>query len=589
MDGSTEASDESDDDAGGLLDVMADEGEDTDESDEGDGESAYGEPASFTQFLQLPPELRQRVWEFFCPELRLPSRILDFVVSSGSAALDLDFATSPSANIFTVHEWLTLEDQTRPVRTMLAVHQESRTAALKQFPDCLTMRTGPVGEAIVRFNKEKDVAVIHNLIGAEPTDVFHLPDFAEHIKHVAIAEWERSEDMEPEALAHLIPNFSILESIFFCTTSGACRKKKLTWCTSELVNRHFIETFEKHGIGENLQLLYAWPDLANHIDFARFQIPQDVVDPVPDPVDAVLRRKDVRSWPMIVFEFERGLRRYERLLNPPPDGDESGSSDESESESEPESGTDLDQYESDGIDDEEIVEQDDFSDDEISLVGQDQEGVQIDQDGSEARFSSPEAQFSSPEPEATNRGRKRRVVEDSDDESEGAEEPTAKRARITQIISSDAEDGPEETEEPAPVKRKSRVVLSDSESDDEEQMEGSKIVNGPEEDENESASGSDETEESEESESEDDDQPAAPLSLAERLRMHREVNPIESSDNDDGSDGEDNQDDNSEDEEDSEDEGARNPFFVDEAEDEEEDEDEDDLDGGNEDNFYQLD
>ncbi|KAF7552050.1 hypothetical protein G7Z17_g4598 [Cylindrodendrum hubeiense] len=582
-DGSSDASSETDD-AGGLLDVMAAEGEETDESDQEsdqeDDASIDEEPASFSQFSQLPPELRQRVWEYFCPEIMLRSRIFDFVVAPGTAR-HAEFSVPTTARLWTVRDWLTLEDQTKSIRTLLSVHQESRGIALNQFPDCLSLDAGS-GDAIVRFNKEKDVAVIHGLRGAEAEDVFYLSGFAEHVKNGGLAGWESSDDIDPEALVHMIQPFSILESFFFCTTSGPCRKDALAWCTSDLVNRQYIETFENaHGGGENLQFLYSWPDLVNHGDFARFQISQDFLDPVPEPFATVLRQKDVKTWPMVVFEFERGLRRYEALFNPGPDGYDSNSSDEEESgEEEEESGTDLDQYESDGIDDEEIVERYDASDDEISLDG---EGVRLGGDTSEAHFSSPEPD---PEPEPANRGRKRRVVEDSDDDSEADEEPVAKRARTTQVISSDSEDGDEQREERAPPKRQSRVVLSDSESDDPDQMEGTKVVKDSGADGKESASEESESGESEEeSESDDDEQPAAPLSLAERLRMHREVNPIESSD-DDGSDGEGSQDDDSEEDEGSDVDGrSRNQFLADMAEDEDEEEEDDQ----NEDGFYQLD
>lgn len=579
-DGSSDASSETDD-AGGLLDVMAAEGEETDESDQDDDASTDDEPASFSLFSQLPPELRRRVWEIFCPELSRRSRIFEFAVSPGTARYD-HLGLSAMVRHWTIRDWVTLGDQTKSIRQLLSVHQESRAIALQRFPDALSMDAGS-GDAIVRFNKDKDVALINQLRGAEPEDMFHLTGFAENVKNGGIAGWERGHTFKPEALAHLLQPFSILESFFFCTSSRACRMDNLVWCTSDLVHRQFLEqpiNEEELFLGDGQQFLYSWPDLCNHIDFARYQIPQDFLDPVPEPVAAVLRQKDAKSWPMVIFENLPGLMQYDALLAPGPGGYESNGSDETPSHSEAEeSGTDLDQYESDGIDDDEIVEISDASDDEISLDGQSHEGVPIDGDGSEA-------QFSSPEPEPANRVRKRRVVEDSDDDSDDAE-PASKRPRTTLVASSDSEDdGDEETEERAPVKRQSRVVLSDSESDDEEQMEGTKLTKSPGADENESSSGEDESDESE-SESDGDEQPAAPLSLAERLRMHREVNPIESSDGD-GSDVEGSQEDDSEEDEGSEDEGqSRNPFFADMAEDE--DEDEDDEEDNNEDNFYQLD
>lgn len=523
------------------------------------------------------------MWEIFCPDLRERSIIFEFGVSPGTARFD-HLGTPGYVRHWTIRDWVTLGDQTKSIRQLLSVHQESRAIVLQRFPDALSIDAGS-GDAIVRFNKDKDVALINQLGGAETWDMFHLTGFAENVKYSGIAGWERGDTIKPQALANLLQPFSILEAFFFCASSRACRMADLTWCTSNLIHHQFLEQTvdeEELFLVDAQQFLHCWPDVSNHIDFARYQIPQDFLFPVPEPVAAVLRQKDAKSWPMVVFENMPGMMQFEALYAPRPDGYESNGSDETGSHSEAEeSGTDLDQYESDGIDDEEIVEVYDASDDEISLDGQSHEGVPIDGDGSEA-------QFSSPEPEPTNRVRKRRVVEDSDDDSDDAE-PASKRPRTTLVASSDSEDdGDEETEERAPVKRQSRVVLSDSESDDEEQMEGTKVMESPVADENEPSSGDDGSDESE-SESDGDEEPAAPLSLAERLRMHREVNPIESSDGD-GSDVEGSQEDDSEEDEGSEDEDqSRNPFFADMAEDEDEDEDEDDEEDNNEDNFYQLD
>ncbi|KAK7428441.1 hypothetical protein QQZ08_005060 [Neonectria magnoliae] len=610
------SSDSETSDAGGLLDVMAVEGEETDESDDassdnGDGDSddddRGGPPHhSFSKFLQLPFELRHRVWELFCPELRLRSRIFDFNMSPGTVRYH-DPSPPATARVWTVADWLTLGDQTRSIRRLLSVHHESRALALKQFPDSLSIEGGS-GDAIVRFDRDRDVVVIYGLESAGPEDVFLLPGFAEHVKHAGIATWDDSFASDADAVAHLAQDLSSLEAFFFCSSSTSLRREDLTWCTSDLVNRQHLQRYEEApGLGEDMESLYAWPDIRNHADFARFQIPKDLLAPVPEPLDEVFRRKGVKTWPVVRFEFERGMRRYRSLLEPGIEGYETDSSGDSELGSESESGTDLDQYESDGIDDEEIVEGSDASDDEISIDGEPHERVEIGGDTPEAHFSSPEpesinggAQFSSPEPESVNggahflspepepepvnRGRKRRVVEDSDDDSDVPVRPITKRARTTHVVSSDSEDDDDQEQKGPrpPINRAARIVLSDSDSDAPEQTTKPRGVTESGTDESETLHESSEEDESDENGSSEDEKPAAPLSLAERLRLHREVHPIESSDDEAGQDDSDGEDVSDDENDGSDEEGrSRNSFFINMAEDEDEDEEDEGDDGEN--------
>ncbi|RSL54598.1 hypothetical protein CEP54_009808 [Fusarium duplospermum] len=573
-----------DSDGGGLLDTMAAEGSEDESSEESSDEDELdrGVPSStkahFPQFCRLPIELRQRIWELFCPELRARHRVLDFTISYGTAR----HPDAASAFVWTVRDGIALDDQTRTLRTVLAVHQESRAMATNAFPHSLSMDAG-AGDAVVRFNRDSDVVLINALGSPEGNHVFHLPEFGSEIKNLAIGGWNSLDEIDGTAVSNFLVKFDQLESFFLCLSSGNCRKSRMAWCTSDLINHYHVQTFERQpGLGENLQWLYCWPDLRNHADFAKFQMQRDEdLDNLPEPLDGLLLRKGVKAWPMVVFEFERGLRRFEMLQTLGPnldDSDSEGSDEQSEDEDGgDESGTDLDQYESDGIDDDEIVETYEDSDEEGISLDEGSPGpsrVDLDaasDDGSGAHFSSPEPDPEEPETAPVPRGRKRRVVSDSDDESDEDVQP-AKRARTDRIDESDDDDDEEPVQSQGRSQRSARAVVSDDD-DDEDEEDGGAPKQQPDEnadDSHASSDGEDEENEESEDESEDEDEdeedaPPARMSLAERLRLHRQENPID--DEEENSEDEDDRSsrtaglDSEDEEDDDEDERERNPFM----------------------------
>ncbi|KAM0424404.1 hypothetical protein ACHAPT_010324 [Fusarium lateritium] len=623
-----------DSDGGGLLDTMAAEGSEEESSEESSDEDELDRGvrsstnAHFPQFCRLPIELRQRIWELFCPELRARHRVLDFSISYGTAR----HPDSASAFVWTVRDGIALDDQTRTLRTVLAVHHESRAMATNAFPHSLSMDAG-AGDAVVAFNRDSDVVLINGLGSPEGNHVFHLLEFASEIKNLALSGWGSLDQIDGTAVSNFLVKFDQLESFFVCLSSGQCRKSRMAWCTSDLINRYQTQTFEREpGFGENLQWLYCWPDLRNHADFAKFQMQRDDDwDNLPEPLDGLLLRKGVKAWPMVVFEFERGLRRFEMLQTlgvNPDDSDSEGSDEQSEDEDGGDvSGPDLDEYESDGIDDDEIVETYDPSDEEgISLVGGSPGPSRVDldldaasDDGSGAHFSSPEPDPEEPEAAPVPRGRKRRVVSDSDDESDDDVQP-AKRARTDGI------DEPEDEDDEEPVQsqgrsqiRSTRVVVSDddddeddeelvqsqgrsqtrsarvmvSDDDDDDDEEGGAPKQEPDvntndgdassDGENEEGEDDDSEDESEDEDDEDEDAPPARMSLAERLRLHRQENPIDDSGGEENSEDEEDRssrtaDLDSEDQE--EDDEERNPFMLNMA---------DESDGEGEGNYYEDD
>ncbi|OBS25993.1 hypothetical protein FPOA_06523 [Fusarium poae] len=569
-----ESSDESSDDSdgGGLLDTMAADGSDTESSDDEDEYQSHFKSDStdhyFPQFCRLPIELRNRIWELFCPELRARYRVLDFVISWGSSRYtesDRDFA-------WTVRDGLALDDQTKNLRAVFAVHQESRAFATNAFPHSLSIEGGS-GDATVRFNQKSDVVLVNSLSHTSGKQFFYLPDFASEVKNLAFGGPAILDNLMNFSMAKLLEEFTQFESFYVSVSSTDCQKSTLQWCTSDLVNHYRTETYEKQpGLGEDLQFLWCWPDLERHPDFAKYQINRDTWDNLPNPINNILEKRGIKAWPMVAFEYESGLRNFELLQTLGPDlGDDSDSSDE-EYDDDDDNGSDLDQYESDGIDDAEIVETyEDSDDDGISLASGSPVPVrqlhqisddEDEDDGVGANFSEPE-----PEPESApvQRGRKRRVVSDSDDEEEEDVQPTTKRARV--IIESDDEDDEPQVSQPERSQKRSRALVSDDEDDDEQGG-----VSRQDSDNGDSSSSEEESEDSDE-----DDAPPAKLSLAERLRLHRQENPVDNEDSDDASSKTADVD-SEEDEEDDDEE--RNPFMMgmaDESDGEGEDYDEDDY------------
>ena len=348
-------------------------------------------------------------------------------------------------------------------------------------------------------------------------------------------------------------HFPNLVDAFACLDHNDHLAANLVWCAAESVNHYHLRTFElESDIGEDAEYMFCWPDLEKHRAFAIAEIPY-----------AAFNRKDllilgfrdnlqgvgVDLWPMVRFGFEYGLERFGKLeKNILEDGSEV---EDGEDES-------PDEYESEGIDDGPLAEEewsDEEEEDDLAVLddADDADGASDDDDNDSATASGASrgraigltetsgleaAQFSSPAPvsdsaresddsasddglaTASRRSMKRRIVSSSDTEDNSdAAQPAAKRARRGD--------------------RRAPIVLADSEDEeDEDQEEGGVPTTAIEiADESQSDSDSEEDEEEEDEEEQDEKQKQArPLSLAERLRIGRQENPVELSDSEDESD-----------------------------------------------------
>ncbi|KAL2192343.1 hypothetical protein P885DRAFT_82304 [Corynascus similis CBS 632.67] len=521
----------------------------------------------FPQFRSLPFELRHRVWQFFCPELAAKSRVFWFDAECNPWG-DGTGAVVPVEGPF-------LEQQTRSTRSLLAIHRETRELVLKALPD--TLHFGSHG--VIRFNSANDIVFLDCLenVAMDLDPVTDLVGFAEHIRHLAVEPAVVSDiKNQPSALSAAFKN---LETVYYLSSPAEHNPRHLRWCTSDMIKHYSVTTFEEEpGLGEDGQHMYCWPDLKNHLAFAEREIPLDAladdlstVGLLPDIKGATF--KDTPIWPIVRFLLDSDMRRYDDLLAWDGEAKLDWESSEDEDSSEP------DEYESEGIDDSDISEDGSTSDNEgLSVVDDDDSsrGGSYAGDNSSVVSLSPSlgsqnepidltrgegedmAPFSSPEPSSTtlqeseesaqesNRAvtqarrlkrRRAHVVEsDSEDDSENA--GPRKRARINNrrnpVVLSSSDEGDEE-----PISRRNRrasIVTSEEEEEEDENDEEhrkSDSENGQSGDESSDSSGTSSSSDEDE-ESDGDDAVPRPLSLVEKLQLHRETNPIPSSD-DEGS------------------------------------------------------
>ncbi|KAI0598405.1 hypothetical protein F4775DRAFT_555364 [Biscogniauxia sp. FL1348] len=574
LDGDEYSSDQSGSEATNpLLDTEAVEsdGESDDETADEFGEPE-SEPYFFPQFCRLPIELRERIWEYFDPNLTSKARVLDVTVLSSP----LELWAGP-----------TLDQQTEPARVMLATHRESRALALKHYPDTLHLHREKsivhlnCAQDIVSLSGQFDAAILRTLLSTSLSDC--------GVKSITL-DWESEVPIEP---MFKVPYLSLENDfgvrIYLCVNAIAYSSRDLQPFVSDSAQKYYMQTREEEeGLGEDFECIYCWNADPMGGDYTGLE---------PEPED------------MIKFIFKEGIRRFDKIKNTmsiegpwednwQSDSEMSGSDVESE----------VDEYELDGFvvnsesgesegsdnddeDREEEEEEDDIEggtrlDDNVSSFNgfsplQDEDGdMGNDHDLPAAHFSSLEPESPHPDdledqeiseseeqPTRNTRTSDRRIIS-SDDAPESVGDAQRSQSikgkdvlefggrpgrgsRIKRrIVSSDDEDqdedGPEDEHEDSPVKKarphkRARVIMSDSEDEDEEEGDGrherSRKLDD-EDDENTQGSSDSATEEEEEEEEEDSDEEpmkAKPVSLLDRLRRFKSDNPISPSGSDDES------------------------------------------------------
>ncbi|KAG6318204.1 hypothetical protein E4U22_005607 [Claviceps purpurea] len=314
-----------------------------------DGDTA---PGAFPQFMQLPPELRQKIWHFYCPDLIVKARVLPFMTWPGSTILD-------SPNDCSAPHYRALADQTRTLRVTLSTHRESRSIAWRKYPDELVINA--TSGTIVRFRKETDVIFLMKSSVSE--DDFYIRAFGRKVENLALGVVElssRGRSFWEYTLLGILPAFKRmfpnLKRLFGHWPTLTLPTELEEWCLSECVHSYVVRTAcrRESGLGEIKNTLFCWPDLDAHLDFARSSVTRLCSLEEMDEIG-------VEFWPIVEFESEMSLQTYDpdmmrRLYgdsyfetygpyNPGPESYDSSVD-----------GYDSDECESEGIDDDEVKE-----------------------------------------------------------------------------------------------------------------------------------------------------------------------------------------------------------------------------------------
>ncbi|SPN99815.1 uncharacterized protein DNG_02667 [Cephalotrichum gorgonifer] len=292
-----EESDEEDERGGGLFDLEAADDDEDDESSE-DGSSDAGSSVSsgaeeyFPRFMRLPPELRRRVWEFFCPEALGVPRLLEFVWDMKSKKEPISEGSSTAYTTY-------------PARTLAAVQGESRELALRAFPDVLKL-SDRRGE--VRFHSKRDVVVLQHIRAYDISRWSCAPGFSDQVRHLAIDKATLWRMGDPFVLTGTIPDnfdttFPNLDKIYEVSHRSEFQRDPV-WAESDKVNRFTLKTEDYTGCVELYEERpFIWPDLENHRDFAEAQTDGPsflkLDDSASSPDDAAIKRSQVEVWPMV--------------------------------------------------------------------------------------------------------------------------------------------------------------------------------------------------------------------------------------------------------------------------------------------------
>ncbi len=525
--------------------------------------NTWSETRSFPQFARLPFELRYRIWEYFCPDLTAKSRVYWLRLALSPA---LGRGVPPT---FVIQEGPFVEQQTRAARAMLAVHQQSRQMALKAFPDTLPI----CGDGLIRYSSVRDVvfmdcAEVVRYLGEFPP----LPGFADNIRHLTLEPAVLTTLEHREHMDSLFAAFGALETLYYIVDPIDHKWRRLRWCAFDPVKRYFLTTVEDEtGLGEDGEHMYCWPD-TNHPAFAKPEIPLEAMadDLRSQGINSRLMRgakwRGISVWPMVQFLHDNIYIWDDILAWHDNDMPFSDSASQSSSDDEPE----PDEYESEGIDDSEISDTDSQESDSHDLIVVDDDsddGAEVDEGGSSSRSQPPHptrhphtidltgdddenlARFSSPEqssatlrvsdesgnesdqpaPRTSKLKRPRARVAESESEDDNPDDDIPrKRARIERrpppiVLSSDAEDDGKVATHP---QRRARVVIVDDDSDEEQGGEQAAEDNNGGDGHGWSGLSSSEEDEEESGDSDGGAPANKPLTLAEKLQLHRDRNPI---------------------------------------------------------------
>ncbi|KAK3385646.1 hypothetical protein B0H63DRAFT_510404 [Podospora didyma] len=542
---------------------------------------------SFPQFSRFPPEICLHIWEAFCPDLAAKARVYHFIT-----VRDNDDANEQKASIW---QGPHLEDQTKAARIVLAVNHSSREFALKRLPDTLAFRGG--GSLIRFNPEMDIVLLTPHRITTESTrPIRPIPGFSEKIRLLGVLP-SALRQSKLGRQRFFAPFDNLKAVYFVCQPRkifdpSIKEISDFPWYQADKMHK-YIYMYSWDDFDESFS--YCWPDVNCGLVMPKGEMLHlakkpyahclsDLDNPEEEDEDVDY---PVPAWPLLetrkaLFHLYPGNRGIDLDDISDSDGSdeelddyESSGIDDSDLGSDSEDGDpsngDLTVIDNDSSEEGDSSGSEGNGDDEddggaSTFAGFSsplhQKNGTIDLTGDDnhaARFSSPEG---SEEDSSVTLG-----ASDSEGEPEAAVRPSLKRSR-GRIIDSDSE---EEAEEERPKKRRNVVVLSDDENDDAEEGGDMEIVreqprrrrraviddddddddDDDEEDDDAQVVQTDATRsygpaisvsegsDSDSDDSDDDDSSggeedtARPLSLAERLQLHREENPIPISDEED--------------------------------------------------------
>ncbi|KAG5975683.1 hypothetical protein E4U56_003348 [Claviceps arundinis] len=247
-----------------------------------DGDTA---PDTFPQFMRFPPELRLQIWQLHCPDLSAKARVLPFTMDT-----QIDCSCQGSSH----SDYEALAEQTKELRAVLSTHSESRSIALRKYPDELVLDQldSASGAGIVRFRKETDVIFVSEVVIWEDCSMLEFGSEIENLAVGGVDDYSGDQYLRDEALLQVVPGikglFPNLKRLFSHRSAPAKHNDIEKWCVAEHVHSYMIDSDDK-------TTLFYWPDLDAYPDFARSSVPE---------LCSLEEMKEagVELWPMVEFE-----------------------------------------------------------------------------------------------------------------------------------------------------------------------------------------------------------------------------------------------------------------------------------------------
>ncbi|KAJ4387872.1 hypothetical protein N0V93_008475 [Gnomoniopsis smithogilvyi] len=226
----------------GFFDDEASEADSDLESETNSEFSSDGlTPNAFHNFMKLPLELREMIWKRFCPDLSTDPRVYELCFSGRWPK----FAA-----------WV--EDQNAPLRTVLAVHKETRALGHKFAPHLIRL---PSNHGVAACHMERDIIMVDWVFdhrycpGAGELEA--LNKAAPGLQNLAVRTGVTLFDGGPD-----LDRLYSLKNVFVSQDTDIIPTRGLTWCLSDKTRSYHVVHYEDVGAGlsEDVDLLFYWPD-----------------------------------------------------------------------------------------------------------------------------------------------------------------------------------------------------------------------------------------------------------------------------------------------------------------------------------------